>query len=184
METGNYSDEFKRDAVQLTPVRGAVGGGGADSGTAGGAGPDRRRDPERAGQGAAVTLVIDASAVAGWLLPDETGQDLASLIAAHEVILRANAAVGRVPQPRDRERAPGRLPAGMADQLIEAVEELGIGLDTAPSNAGVLALSRKHGLTGYDALYLDLALRRGTVLATLDAKLARAARAEGVGAIG
>jgi len=68
--------------------------------------------------------------------------------------------------------------------LIEAVEGLGIVLDTAPSNAGVLALARKHGLTGYDALYLDLAKRRGASMATLDAKLARAAVAEAVAVIG
>lgn len=74
----------------------------------------------------------------------------------------------------------GRLPQGLADQLIEAVEGLGILLDTAPSNAGVLSLARRHGLTVYDALYLDLAQRRGAMLSTLDAKLAQAARAEGV----
>jgi predicted nucleic acid-binding protein len=68
----------------------------------------------------------------------------------------------------------------MADQLIEAVEGLGIELDTTPSPAGVLALARRHGLTVYDALYLDLALRRDAVLSTLDTKLAQAARSEGV----
>lgn len=30
-----------------------------------------------------MTLVVDASAVAGWLLPDENGPDLAALVATH-----------------------------------------------------------------------------------------------------
>lgn len=77
----------------------------------------------------------------------------------------------------------GRLPNGMADQLIEAVDGLEIALDTTPSNAGVLALVRRHSLTVYDALYLELALRHEAVIATLDAKLAQAARTEGVSVV-
>lgn len=38
----------------------------------------------------------------------------------------------------------------------------------------VMALAREHGLTAYDATYLDLALRTDAVLATFDAKLADA----------
>ena len=41
-------------------------------------------------------------------------------------------------------------------------------------------LAFKHRLSGYDAGYLELAIRRRMPLATLDASLARAARAEGV----
>jgi predicted nucleic acid-binding protein len=44
----------------------------------------------------------------------------------------------------------------------------------------VLALARAHRLTAHDALYLELALRRSAALATLDARLREAARAEGV----
>jgi predicted nucleic acid-binding protein len=41
-------------------------------------------------------------------------------------------------------------------------------------------LSRKHGLTPYDASYLELALRLDLPIATLDGKLAVAAAKEGV----
>jgi predicted nucleic acid-binding protein len=41
-------------------------------------------------------------------------------------------------------------------------------------------LARDHGLTAYDASYLDLALRTGSVLATRDAELQRAAPQAGV----
>jgi predicted nucleic acid-binding protein len=41
-------------------------------------------------------------------------------------------------------------------------------------------LARKHGLTTYDAAYLQLALRAKLSLATADTMLKRAALAEGV----
>jgi predicted nucleic acid-binding protein len=47
-----------------------------------------------------------------------------------------------------------------------------------------LAIASRTGLTVYDAAYLELALRRGLPLATLDDPLAEAARAEGVEVIG
>ena len=44
----------------------------------------------------------------------------------------------------------------------------------------IMTLGRAHGLTSYDAAYLDLALRLEWPLATLDARLKRAARLAGV----
>ncbi|GDX94751.1 hypothetical protein LBMAG47_04150 [Planctomycetia bacterium] len=43
-----------------------------------------------------------------------------------------------------------------------------------------LHLARSHRLSVYDATYLELALRHGLPLATLDARLAAAATAAGV----
>jgi len=42
------------------------------------------------------------------------------------------------------------------------------------------ALARKHGLTIYDAAYLELAQRRGALLATFDSQLMKAAGKENV----
>jgi predicted nucleic acid-binding protein len=44
----------------------------------------------------------------------------------------------------------------------------------------VLSLARAHKLSAYDAAYLELALRRGLPLATLDDKLKAAAQTVGV----
>jgi predicted nucleic acid-binding protein len=41
--------------------------------------------------------------------------------------------------------------------------------------SSVLALARTHKLSAYDAAYLDLAIRRGLPIATLDKKLTQAA---------
>lgn len=46
----------------------------------------------------------------------------------------------------------------------------------------VLRLARAHRLSAYDAAYLELALRRGLPLATLDDQLKAAAAAVGVAA--
>lgn len=127
-----------------------------------------------------MTLVVDASALAAWLLPDETGADLGTLITENVEVLAPWLLWAELRNILIVTERRGRLPQGMADQLIEAVDGLEIELDTTPSNAAVLALARRNALTVYDALYLELALRRGAMLATLDGKLEQAARAEGV----
>jgi predicted nucleic acid-binding protein len=50
-----------------------------------------------------------------------------------------------------------------------------------PESIGrVLALARHHGLSAYDATYLEQAMRLGIPLATLDTRLQAAAQAAGV----
>lgn len=127
-----------------------------------------------------MTLVVDASALAAWLLPDETSADMGGLVAEQAEVLAPWLLWAELRNILIVTERRGRLPQGMADQLIEAVDALEIELDVVPSNAAVLALARRHALTVYDALYLELALRHGAMLATLDTKLVQAARAEGV----
>ena len=45
-------------------------------------------------------------------------------------------------------------------------------------NEGAYGLARVHGLTIYDVMYLELAVRKHVALATLDSRLATAAVAE------
>jgi predicted nucleic acid-binding protein len=61
---------------------------------------------------------------------------------------------------------------------------LRIDLDRQADGEILLALARTHRLTAYDAAYLELALRADAPLATLDRKLAAAARAAGVPLLG
>ena len=56
---------------------------------------------------------------------------------------------------------------------------LRVRVDREPENSVVLRLARTHGLSVYDASYLELAVREAIPLATLDAQLTVAARAEG-----
>jgi predicted nucleic acid-binding protein len=60
---------------------------------------------------------------------------------------------------------------------------LRVRVDREPEEIVVLRLARTHDLSVYDASYLELALREAIPLATLDAQLLAAARAEGSGLI-
>jgi predicted nucleic acid-binding protein len=60
---------------------------------------------------------------------------------------------------------------------------LRIRVDRDPQEGAVLRLARTHRLSVYDASYLELALRDAIPLATLDAELMAAARAERSGLI-
>ena len=125
-------------------------------------------------------LVLDASALAGWLMPDENAIDLVALAAHHDAFIAPSLLWAEIRNILIVAERRGRMSREHVDLALETIGELGIVLDTAPSNASVLDLCRRHRLTAYDALYLDLALRENAELATLDTALAQAARAEGV----
>lgn len=74
----------------------------------------------------------------------------------------------------------GRLGLGTSEAFAEKFADLNLALDRSADSATVLTLCRGHRLTVYDALYLELALRRKAILVTGDAKLAEAARRSGV----
>ena len=67
-----------------------------------------------------------------------------------------------------------------SDRFLRELSWLPISADFDPDEPEVMALTRWHRLTVYDAAYVQLALREGLPLATLDAALAGAARAEKV----
>ncbi|MFV0303231.1 MAG: type II toxin-antitoxin system VapC family toxin [Paracoccus sp. (in: a-proteobacteria)] len=125
-------------------------------------------------------LIIDASALIGWLMPDESGPDLASAMAGQDDVLAPWLLWVELRNILLVSERRGRLPAGMTEQIVEAIDDLGIRLDVTPSGPVVLDLCRRHGLTAYAALYLEAALRHGGELASLDKALLRAAVAEGV----
>jgi predicted nucleic acid-binding protein len=53
-------------------------------------------------------------------------------------------------------------------------------VDDPPREGTVFALARRHGLTIYDAAYLELAERKKLPLATVDSALIKAAKKVGV----
>ncbi|MFC0813574.1 type II toxin-antitoxin system VapC family toxin [Paracoccus panacisoli] len=129
-------------------------------------------------------LILDASAIIGWIMPDEAGIDLEPLIARGEPLLAPWLIWVELRNILIVSERRGRLPAGMGDQIADAVDALQIQLDSSASSAVVMDLARRHGLTAYDALYLETALRHGAMLATLDGKLRAAAVAEAVALAG
>ena len=130
-------------------------------------------------------LVVDASVTAAWCFDDEDTQY------ARDVLRRAQNISFFVPAiwpvemvnvliVNERRR---RITPGDTARAVRLLRELAIQVDRAgdlqPFDA-VLILARAHSLSAYDASYLELALRQGLPLATLDARLRTAAAAAGV----
>jgi predicted nucleic acid-binding protein len=129
---------------------------------------------------------LDASTVLTWCFPDEEAQkaekiserialgDIPTVPAfwRHEVL---NALL--VGEKRKR------LTSDLIRTFIEDLERLPAEVDS-PSAQTVFrttqGLCRRHGLTAYDAAYLELAMRHRIALATADGALEQAAHAEGI----
>jgi len=73
-----------------------------------------------------------------------------------------------------------RINRAHAEDFLQTLKSLPIKLSDPMSYDAVFALAERHALTIYDASYLDLALREGLPVATLDGALIRAAQASGL----
>jgi predicted nucleic acid-binding protein len=77
----------------------------------------------------------------------------------------------------------GRLTEEEAGRLGNLLSALPLNTAASPTGDHFISLQRfagKHGLSAYDAAYLDLADRLKLGLATLDNRLAKAAHADGI----
>jgi len=130
-------------------------------------------------------FVLDASLTLAWAFDEEETEYTRVVLAQmleHVVVAPgvwplevANAAVMAARR--------GRIDVSEVRLLIELVRGLDVDVDERSCHVAfddLTTLAQEHGLTSYDAAYLELALRTGAPLATLDAGLARAARAAGV----
>ena len=128
--------------------------------------------------------VVDTSITLAWGLPDERSSDadrfweeVLSGVPLHVPPLWWYECANALVAARRRERLTGeqaaRLGGLLASLPVQTAERpAGDDLARLPKLAGT------HGLSAYDAVYLDLARRLGLGLATLDERLADAARAE------
>ena len=78
----------------------------------------------------------------------------------------------------------GRIDELIAYRIRNTLDRLPVDTDSEIAIASlglrILGLGIDHGLSAYDASYLELAMRRGLPLATQDERLMRAASAAGV----
>jgi len=129
-----------------------------------------------------LSFVVDASVALSWYLPGEA----------------APAAEGAFAKLKDAEAiAPAlwwfeirnalviserrkRITPAQTAQILTHLGELPLRLDPTPDSRTVMELARTHGLTVYDAAYLELAVRLMVPLATLDRALRAAAPKAGV----
>jgi predicted nucleic acid-binding protein len=128
-------------------------------------------------------FVIDTSVAMAWCFEDEA-TEAADLVLDR---LREDEAVVPAIWPLEvanvllvAERR-GRLTEAQVSRFLGLLTQLPIEVDDAPRElAGIVAAGRRHELSSYDASYLVLAERLGASLATLDRRLAKAAKRAGV----
>src|SRR5271157_6315358 len=132
------------------------------------------------------TFVADASVTLAWCFEDEatlwTDSLLDRLRHGDDIVVPAHwpteISNGMLIGLRRKRIQPGR-PELFWDAL--AVLPITVEPPLSPLQAKmILALCAQHGLTVYDATYLELAKRKGLPLATLDRDLIQAASTEAV----
>jgi predicted nucleic acid-binding protein len=132
-----------------------------------------------------VNFVLDASVALAWVFEDERTEVAMSVLdhlgtteAMAPAIWPLEVSNALVAAER-RNRLRGADAARFSSLLLElpiVVEPL----ERRRPFEIIGQLARTHCLSTYDAAYLELALRRGIPIATLDARLAGAAAAAGV----
>jgi predicted nucleic acid-binding protein len=131
-------------------------------------------------------LVLDASLAVAWCFEDES-----SPLAEHvlELVSAGTEALAPAIWPLEVANAllvaerRKRITMAQVTALLQRISKLPIVVEPIPPARAfeqVLSVARQHELTEYDAAYVELALREAVPLATLDAKLRRAARAAGI----
>lgn len=129
-----------------------------------------------------MAFVIDASISACWAFDDETDPR------AEQAMLRIDAEEVFVPaiwwfETRNAllvsERRQ-RITPTFTTAFLSRLRKFPIQVDSNPNEFMLLTLARENKLTVYDASYLELALRLGCGLATLDRALGSATLARGV----
>lgn len=132
-----------------------------------------------------MSWIVDASIALAWCFEDEATERTESLLER----LEADPVVIPLHWPLEITNVlrmavkKGRLPETKAAQQLAVLMSLPIRYDSLTHQVAFTStwqLARKHGLTSYDAAYLELAIRLGASLATDDAELVAAAKSVGV----
>lgn len=129
-------------------------------------------------------FVLDNSVAMRWLLASEKAADQTYAEAVLKTLTDVDA---RVPNLWHLEAANvllaaeknGNIDAGTAEAFIAHLDSLPLQVDSLTAQQAfnrTLALARAYKLSTYDAAYLELALREGLPLATLDKDLIKAAK--------
>jgi predicted nucleic acid-binding protein len=131
-------------------------------------------------------IVVDASLALAWFLQDEQDSYADGVLAS----LQADA-IAHVPAIWAYETANaltvaerrGRISENDAGRVLTLLRALPIKLEEAPRSEVIdraIDIARRHGISAYDAAYLELAVRLDARLATLNKPLRAAAKRIGL----
>ncbi|MBB4571540.1 type II toxin-antitoxin system VapC family toxin [Rhizobium leucaenae] len=133
-----------------------------------------------------MAFVVDASIAGAWLLPDEdnTLAEQAMTRMADEDAVAPDLLRHEIRSILLSAERRGRISDDLVHSALSRFRVLPLKLVGPGDDTEVVRLSRKYRLSAYDAAYLALALLERLPLATLDRRLAEAARTEGVTLLG
>ena len=133
-------------------------------------------------------FVLDASVAIRWALQDGSAADRAYADRVLDSLVSASACVpalwhAELVHVLRCAEVDGKIGEAAISAFFLQLNQLSITTDDAAPRAlqnSVAAVSRQFNLTGYDAQYLELALRLQVPLATLDKKLRKRAEKAGL----
>ncbi len=135
-----------------------------------------------------MSFVLDNSVAMCWLLNDGRAADIVYALDILDALKTTSAIVPglwalEAANVVAKAEAKGLVNEARSQAFVAVLMRLNIATDTATTSHALtetLNLARRYKLSAYDATYLELAMREGLPLATLDADLEKAARKAGV----
>lgn len=135
-----------------------------------------------------MSFVLDNSVTMRWFFGDGKPQEIAYANRVLDVLKDTHALVPvtwglEVANVMAKAEARLWVTEARSEAFLALLAEVDIEADAATFTqalADTLHLARRYNLSAYDASYLELALRSGMPLATLDADLQKAAKKAGV----
>ena len=137
-----------------------------------------------------MTFVLDASVTMCWLFLDGKPAERAYALKVLDIMKQAKTSA-RVPVTWGLEvsnvitnaEVKGLVREVQSEAFLEMLGVVDIGADSATFSKALsdtLQIARRYRLSAYDASYLELAMREGLPLATLDEDLQKAANKAGL----
>ena len=135
-----------------------------------------------------MNFVLDASVTMRWFFGDGTPRELRYATEVLDAMKEASALVPvtwglEVANVIARAEARALVTEARSEAFLEMLTGVDIAVDSTTFTQALtstLQIARRYELSAYDASYLELALREGLSLATLDDDLLKAARRGGV----
>ena len=137
-----------------------------------------------------MNFVLDASVAMCWLFLDGKPAERAYAVKVLAAMRQAETSALvpatwglEVANVLARAEAKGLVREVQSEAFLEMLEAMDIGADRATFSRALsdtFQIARRYRLSAYDASYLELAMREGLPLATLDQDLQKAANKAGV----
>lgn len=130
-------------------------------------------------------FILDASVALSWCFADEASRESRAVL---NFLLENDAEVPaiwplEIANTLAINERKHRITTAQSDEFLATLADLNIRVEAhfpALTPKDVFPLVRRHGLSAYDAAYLELAKRKGLQLATFDRQLIAAAPQEDV----